>query len=204
LIYFVVFCVAVSLAELASAFPNAGGQYYWVARLAPQSWHRSASYVIGNISWASTICGCASVLISVADMAGSMYTMRNPGAQTHPWNILVTYQIINLVMFVMNCCESILPKMSRFWLTIAIATALIVFIAILARAPVKQPGPYVFAGFTNYTGWNDGLAYFTGLLGVNWGFSCSDAVTHMAEEISDPRRNIPKALIGTVVVNAVL
>lgn len=76
-----------------------------------------------------------------------MYTMRNPGAQTHPWNILVTYQIINLVMFVMNCWESILPKMSRFWLTIAIVTALIIFIAILARAPVKQSASYVFAGF---------------------------------------------------------
>jgi choline transport protein len=204
LIYFVAICVAVSLAELASAFPNAGGQYYWAARLAPKSWHRSTSYIIGNISWASTICGCASVLISVADMAVSMYTLSNPDAQTHPWNIFITYQIINLLMFVLNCWESILPRLSRFWLTIALATALIIFITILARAPVKQPASYVFAGFTNYTGWNNGLAFLTGLLGVNWGFSCLDAVTHMAEEIPDPRRNIPKALIGTVVVNAVL
>lgn len=55
------FCVAFSLAQLTSAFPNAGDQYYWAARLTPKSWHRSASYVIGKISWASTICGCASV-----------------------------------------------------------------------------------------------------------------------------------------------
>ncbi|KAJ6088784.1 hypothetical protein N7486_010045 [Penicillium sp. IBT 16267x] len=37
IMYFMVLCVSISLAELASAYPNAGGQYYWAAMLAPKS-----------------------------------------------------------------------------------------------------------------------------------------------------------------------
>jgi choline transport protein len=44
---------AVSLAELASVYPTAGGQYHWVSILAPEKWSRglvsrSSSYH-GNI-----------------------------------------------------------------------------------------------------------------------------------------------------------
>lgn len=40
----------------------------------------------------------------------------------------------------------------------------------------------------------------TSLVGVNWGYSCLDACTHIAEEVPNPERNIPKALIATVLV----
>src|ERR1043165_5341584 len=39
--------VAYSMAEMCSAYPLAGGQYSWVAILAPQRWARGFSYVCG-------------------------------------------------------------------------------------------------------------------------------------------------------------
>ncbi|KAH7043960.1 hypothetical protein B0J12DRAFT_187416 [Macrophomina phaseolina] len=39
--------VAYSMAEMCSAYPVAGGQYSWVAILAPKKWARGLSYVCG-------------------------------------------------------------------------------------------------------------------------------------------------------------
>jgi choline transport protein len=39
--------VAYSMAEMCSAYPVAGGQYSWVAILAPTRWARSMSYLCG-------------------------------------------------------------------------------------------------------------------------------------------------------------
>lgn len=39
--------VAYSMAEICSAYPIAGGQYSWVAILAPPKWARGLSYICG-------------------------------------------------------------------------------------------------------------------------------------------------------------
>lgn len=39
--------VTYSMAEMCSAYPVAGGQYSWVAILAPKKWARGLSYVCG-------------------------------------------------------------------------------------------------------------------------------------------------------------
>ena len=45
-------CVGVSLSELASAMPNAGGQYFWANELAGKRWRDVASYATGWVAWA--------------------------------------------------------------------------------------------------------------------------------------------------------
>jgi len=44
----VTLAVAYSMAEMCSAYPVAGGQYSWVAILAPTRWARSMSYLCGG------------------------------------------------------------------------------------------------------------------------------------------------------------
>jgi choline transport protein len=45
LIAFISTCVGVTLSELASAMPNAGGQYFWANELAPRRYANFASYL---------------------------------------------------------------------------------------------------------------------------------------------------------------
>ena len=45
-------CVGISLSELASAYPNAGGQYFWAQELAPRRYANFASYLTGWFAWA--------------------------------------------------------------------------------------------------------------------------------------------------------
>ncbi len=62
-------CVGISLSELASALPNAGGQYYWASELAPRRWARGSSYLTGWFAWAGSLFTSASVALGTSAAA---------------------------------------------------------------------------------------------------------------------------------------
>src|SRR5271154_2653509 len=63
--FLVSICVGVSLSELASAMPNAGGQYYWANELASKRYANFASYLTGWFAWAGAIFTSAAVAIAM-------------------------------------------------------------------------------------------------------------------------------------------
>ena len=78
LICLVSICVGISLSELASAFPNAGGQYFWANELAPKRYANFASYLTGWFAWAGSIFTSASVAIAVGSAAVGCYQLSHP------------------------------------------------------------------------------------------------------------------------------
>lgn len=194
-------CVAISLSELASAFPHPGGQYYWAAQLAPQRTRRGISYLVGVLSWSGVVVTCASGTLAIPSMIFGMVILRDPTFVIKPWMMFVGYQITNIAIFSLNLFERLLPKFSLFNMWWSVVSVIVIFVAVLAASPTKQPAEFVFEEFINDSGWDSkGVAFLTGMLGSNWGFTNLDAVTHMAEELPNPTRTIPRALIATVVI----
>lgn len=77
--------VAVSLSELASSMPNAAGQIFWAAELAPRRYARIASYCTGWLAWAGSICAIGTVALSVSAGVIGCYQLTHPQLQvTHP------------------------------------------------------------------------------------------------------------------------
>jgi choline transport protein len=71
-------CVGISLSELASALPNAGGQYFWANELAPARWANFASYLTGWFAWAGSIFTSASVALAVGSAGVGCIQLYNP------------------------------------------------------------------------------------------------------------------------------
>lgn len=71
-------CVAITLSELASAMPSAGGQYFWAHELAPKKWKRFASYFTGWFSWAGAVFTSASMALSLALAIIGCYQLSHP------------------------------------------------------------------------------------------------------------------------------
>ena len=71
-------CVGISLSELASAYPNAGGQYFWASELAPKGYSRFASYLTGWFSWAGSIFTSASVALAVGSAGVGCWQLSHP------------------------------------------------------------------------------------------------------------------------------
>ncbi len=83
-------CVGISLSELASALPNAGGQYFWANELAPKRYANFASYLTGWFAWAGSIFTSASVALGTASAAVGCYQLSHPDLYVfHPYYLRV-------------------------------------------------------------------------------------------------------------------
>ncbi|KAF7591542.1 hypothetical protein BBP40_001421 [Aspergillus hancockii] len=194
-------CVGVSLSELASAMPNSGGQYFWAGELAPKRYAALASYLTGWLAWAGAIFTCASVSLSLGSAGVGMWQLSHPDFSPKPWHSVLAYQIINAFAFAFNCFGKALPKVATATLYISLIAFTVILITVPASAPTHANAKFVFATFVNSTGWpSDGIAFVIGLINPNWVFACLDSATHLAEEVHEPERNIPIAILATVAI----
>lgn len=194
-------CVAVCLAELISAMPNSGGQYYWASELAPRRYANFLAYLTGFIGFAGAIFTCASVALSIASALMGMIQINNPGLSIQRWMVFVAYQIFNFIAYIFNCYGKSLPAIGNFFLYVSLVSFVVITITVLAKSSPKQDAKFVFANFVNNTGWESGfVAFIVGLINPNWSFSCLDSATHLAEEVPQPERSIPFAIMGTIAI----
>lgn len=204
IVAFISLCIGVTLSELASAMPNAGGQYYWTSQLAPPRYAPFASYLCGALAWAGSVFTSASVCISIASSLVGMYVLSSddPNAEAKTWQIFITYEIVNLLLVLFNLWEKPLPMISQGALYTSLISFVVITITVLARSSGNyQSAHFVFVEFSNGTGWSSsGIAFIVGLINPNWSFSCLDAAVHLAEETLSPQTDIPKAIIGTVFI----
>lgn len=196
--------IGISLSELTSAFPeDSGGQYYWTFQLAPKKYRRFWAYMCGSMAWFGSIFTSASVTISIASAIVGMYVLstgREEGPKT--WEVFVAFEIINLFLTLFNIYEGPLPLISQGALWISILSFVTITITVLACSSGNFQDPsFVFVEFNNATGWSSsGIAFIVGLINPAWSFSCLDCATHMCEEIKEPERKIPIAIMSTVAI----
>lgn len=74
-----------------------------------------------------------------------------------------------------------------------------VTIVVLAAMPDRHASSsFVWKDFENITGWGDGVAFLTGVLNGAFTIGTVDAITHLAEELPDPERDLPKGVFAQV------
>ncbi|ODV98316.1 hypothetical protein PACTADRAFT_48100 [Pachysolen tannophilus NRRL Y-2460] len=198
-------CIGITLSELTSAYPSAGGQYVWTKILAPKKLAPFLSYTCGGFAWAGSVFTSASVTVGIAQEAVGFYALTHPDFTVKTWHVFVAYQLINIFVFLFNCYDKWLPVVG----SLALYTSLLSFIVITITVVICSRGNYqsasfVFSEFDNATGWSSsGIAFIVGLINPAWSFSCLDSATHMAEECASPEIIIPKAIMGTVAIGFV-
>ncbi|KAL1792586.1 hypothetical protein ACET3X_009093 [Alternaria dauci] len=192
-------CVGISLSELASAMPNAGGQYFWAGELAPKRFTRLASYMTGWLAWWGAMFTSASVALAMGSAVVGCYQLGHPDFVIQPWHVFLAYQVSNIFCFFFNCYGKTLPAVGKTTLWTSLLSFAVILITVPATAPTHQHARFVFATFINNTGWQqDGIAFIVGLVNTNWAFACLDCATHLAEEVHRPEKMVPIAIMGTV------
>ncbi|KAF9738300.1 hypothetical protein PMIN06_012728 [Paraphaeosphaeria minitans] len=199
IIFVVSISVGVTLGELASAMPNAGGQYFWANELAPKRYANLASYLTGWFAWAGAMFTSASVALAAGSAIVGSYQLTHPDLVIDRWMVFVTYQLVNIFCFFFNCYGKTLPRVAKVALYTTLVSWFITMVIVPAIAPTHQHAKFVFATFINNTGWQEGgIAFIVGMVNVNWGFACLDCATHLAEEVHRPEKMVPIAIMGTV------
>lgn len=73
------------------------------------------------------------------------------------------------------------------WFTI------IVCLAVLPKS--HSTSTFVWTDYANSTGWPTGMSFILGLVAPAFAIGTIDSSTHMAEEVPNPSKNIPKTVM---------
>lgn len=118
--------------------------------------------------------------------------------------VFVGYQVVNIFCALFNVSSNPLPMVSLVIVFTSIVSLVVIILAVPISSPTHPPSKIVFTAFYNSTGWSsNAMAYIVGLITPTWAFSGLDAPAHMAEEVANPERVIPRAIMATVGVSFV-
>jgi amino acid transporter len=82
--------------------------------------------------------------------------------------------------------------------------SLFILVLLLVRSSPKQTSEYVFKDFVNQTGWSsNAVVFFIGLLPGLTAINGFDSAAHMAEEMSEPSRQVPQVMFISAVASTI-
>ncbi|RDL42301.1 Uncharacterized protein BP5553_02280 [Venustampulla echinocandica] len=190
-------CIALSVAELVSAYPTSGGLYFTISRLAPKEWVPSLSWITGWINLLGQVAGVASSEYGAAQMLLAAVSM---GAD---FDYEITTNTTVGVMAALTVFTGLVNSLSTYWMEKMTKTYVIFHILVLVSACIallvmtenKHDAKYVFTNVESTSGWTPtGFSFLFGFLSVSWTMTDYDATAHITEEISNPELKAPWAI----------
>ncbi|KAK1515847.1 uncharacterized protein CCOS01_13045 [Colletotrichum costaricense] len=200
-------CSAMSLAELASIHPTAGGQYHFVAYLSPGRRGPVNSWFAGYITTLGWVALAGSAPFLAGTQIQGLLILNYPDSYTSErWHGTLLYWAILLgSALVCIFCSNILPLLEKITMTLHVGFYLVILIVMAVVSPTKHSASFVFATFENNSGWsNDGIAWCIGLLSCCYVLAGYDGATHLSEEMENAQVGVPRAMVGCVIINGAL
>ncbi|EUC48298.1 hypothetical protein COCMIDRAFT_34174 [Bipolaris oryzae ATCC 44560] len=191
-----------SLAEFVSSYPTEGGMYHWIAAVAPRSQALFLSFLTGWFTVCGWIFTTASTNLIYAQTLGALIALYHPDMTVKTWEIFVIYQGLNLMTAsVVLFGNKVIPSLNKFSLFYLQIGWLVVLVTVVACAPTYQSPEFVFRTWINNTGWeNNVIAFAVGLVNPLYSLGGLDGVTHITEEMPNPSRNAPLAIMITLII----
>ncbi|KAL7811921.1 amino acid transporter [Trichoderma gracile] len=195
--------VSAGMAELASAYPVAGAQYYWTFMIASDKYKAFGSFVNGWMSIIGWWLASGSVANFNSSMILEIVTVWYPSFQPQHWQQYLIYVALIWLATALNILGSRwLPHFNQFIFLLSVATlaATTMTLFIVARGH-HAPASFIFADTVSQSGWaSEGFSFLLAISNSVYGFLGSDCGAHLCEEIANPSRNVPKAILYPLVV----
>ncbi|EON61788.1 hypothetical protein W97_01005 [Coniosporium apollinis CBS 100218] len=193
-------CIAASLAEICAVYPTAGGVYYWSAMLATREWAPMASWVTGWLTLVGNWTVTLSINFGGAQLLLSAIALWNEDFVPNAWQTVLTFWAIMLICMAVNIFGAkyldIINKVCVYWTG---ASVVIIMITLLAMADEYRSAAFVFGHYDDSaSGWPTGWAFFVGLLQAAYTLTGYGMVAAMCEEVQNPEREVPKAIVLSV------
>jgi amino acid transporter len=210
--------IALAMAEIASAYPTAGGLYYWASKLGGPGWGWATGWfnLIGQIAVTAAIgYGLATFGTVLFDSWFSYSAHMNDwfgfSANT---SIFVLYAIFLIAAGIINMFQvsvtALLNTVSAYWHMAGVAFIVLVLIVVPDH---HQSVGYVFGETVNASGYGNAADNFSnpafwfvfglGLLLSQYTITGFDASAHMAEETRQASRQAAIGMYMAVVVSVV-
>ena len=228
LITIFVVAIAAAMAEIASAYPTAGGLYYWASRMKNKNWGWWTAWLnlIGQFAIVAGINYAAAGFINatiIDKLFGGTFNTTEfiPGVLNGQ---LVTMGLLMLAELAMNIAGinlvAVLNQASVWW-HIVIVAAVVLLMFLIGKSDQSGLGLFDIKPQDVAGSWNNNLgfvnleygpaigypvllAFFFSLLQANWTYTGYDASAHVAEETVGARIASAWGLFMSVAVSAVV
>lgn len=204
----IILCVAASLGEITSVYPTSGGVYYQTFMITPPSYRKIASWICG---W-SFVVGNITITLAV-NFGTTLFLVGciNVFTDAEGNGILAgeTYQVFLIFVGITLLCNAVsalankwlpwLDTFAIFW-TFAGLICIVICVLVIAKEG-RHSGSYVFGEFVPQSGWPAGWSFCVGLLQAAYATSSTGMIISMCEEVDQPATQVPKAMVGTIILN---
>lgn len=195
---FMTVVVSLGMAELSSAYPVAGAQYYWSYMVASEEYKPFAAFINGWLSVIGWWMGACSVSNIVASIVLSIAILWHPEYEYTHWQqylvaVLFMWMAAGLNIFGHHVIPLFNKLISYLAVLVLLATTVVLFIC---GRHNHAPASWMFGDISTSTGWsNQGLTFLLAVVNAVFSFLGSDAGAHMCEEIPNPGRNVPRVIV---------
>ena len=171
--------------------------------LAPPRYRTVCSYAVGwltSLAWIATV---ATETLFAGTIIQGIIVLDNPNYVAIGWQgTLLTWAVIVGCILINVVLPSLLPKFEVFILVFHLCGFVAIVATLWALTPEYKSAHDVWATSLNTGAWpTQGLSYCVGFLGNVATFVGADASVHLAEEVSNPALNIPRAILGAMLIN---
>lgn len=185
--------VVLSLAEMCSMSPTAGGQYHWVSEFAPARWQKEASYASGwmsSLGWIASLAGGSYVCAELVQVCVNIVWVDY---EVTAWQLFLINVALLLVTILLNTLGSSVLPMLEVVSLIGHTLEFIVFVGILwGMCRPLNSGQEVFQDFENGSGWsNYGMACLLTQVSIIWSMLGSDTIVHICESMRRGKTFLP-------------
>ncbi|KAI4861489.1 gaba permease [Hypoxylon rubiginosum] len=193
--------IAASLAEICSVYPTAGGVYYWAALLSTPRWAPIVSWITGWLTLVGNWTVTLSINFGGAQLILSAISLWDEDFVATAWHTVLMFWAVMLLCYLINIFGSryldLINTVCIYWTG---ASIVIIMIVLLVMSPSKRSGEFVFAHYdASASGWPSGWSFFVGLLQPAYVLTGYGMVAAMCEEVQNPEREVPKAIVLSVV-----
>jgi amino acid permease (GABA permease) len=195
--------VGLSMAEVCSSFPTAGGLYYWSAKLARKN-GAAWSWFTGWFNFLGQVAVTAGIDFGAAFFINALLNLQW-GTSTAHWVTILIFAAVLLLHGLLNQfgirLVSMLNDVSVWWHI----TGVLLIVAVLVFVPSHHASAsYVFTSTFNTTGWHSTFyVLLLGLLLAQYTFTGYDASAHMTEETHNAARSGPRGIVMSILVSLV-
>ncbi|WP_372461720.1 amino acid permease [Actinacidiphila acidipaludis] len=196
-------CVGLAMAEICSAFPTAGGLYYWAARLAPRN-AAAWSWFTGWCNFMGQVAVTAGIDYGAAFFTNALLDLQF-GFSTTPAHTVEIFAVILVLHGLLNTfgvrLVALLNNVSVWWHLLGV----LIIVGALAIVPSKHASAsFVFTHYVNNTGF--GSSFYVAMLGLllaQYTLTGYDASAHMTEETKGAAMSGPRGIVNAIVVSLV-
>jgi choline transport protein len=211
--------------DVTSREPTTGGQYHWVSVFAPVRYRKVLSYMVGEsdvalplqsttidtktpalppgwmcaLGWQSAVAGSSNV--GALSIQGFIFVI-NGSYHAKVWHlVLLTIAILVFVVLFNIFLAKKLPGIEGV-IFVLYLLGFVGFLLVLFIMGDRSSAKTVFTEFQDNAGWGSiGTACFVSISGPVITIVGSDSAVHLAEELKDASRQLPRAMVATALTN---